>query len=188
MLVSLLWSHSSWTTGCRCLGKLLKEHFFPHKYARRTSGCDDIRNKEWYISFVLSWSLVCSATYSFLQVFFFLFCAGKFKLCISPLSEMHKQAWHLPLSKQRLMLHYSQSVNLLNVCLSMMDDMSRTLKGDCFLNLKSCIFRDSRRDAPDSRPPTPCCLTLTRGRIWLLLSGQRVFSLERHIWPWIISP
>lgn len=105
------------------------------------------------------------------------------------LSEMHKQVWHLPLSKHKLMLHYRQSVNSVNVCLSMMDDVSTTLKAATFLNLKSCIFRDSRRDGPDSRPPTPCCLTLTNGTIWLLLSGQHVFFLgERHIWLWIISP
>lgn len=30
---------------------------------------------------------------------------------------MHKQVWSLPLSKQKLMLHYRQSVNLESVCL-----------------------------------------------------------------------
>lgn len=79
-----------------------------------------------------------------------------------PCSEMHKQTWHLLQSKQRLMLYYRQSVISVNVCLSMIDDVSTTLKGGCFLNLKSCIFRDSMHDTPDNRPPTPCCLALTK--------------------------
>lgn len=140
---------------------------------------------EWYMSFVLErFSLVI---FSCILCNIFFLAGNSLHRSVRrhiwtphfPLSEIHKQAWHLPLSKQRLMLHYRQSVNLVNVCLSMMDDVSTTLKGDRFLNLKSCIFRDSRRDAPDSRPPTPCCLTLTSGRIWLLLSGRHVFSLER---------
>lgn len=105
----------SWTIKYHCLGMLLKEHFLltikPEK-----SHCDDIRNKEWYISFVLKrFTLPCVLCHT-------VFLARKqlhrqIWTLHFPFSEMHKQKWHLPLSKQRLMLHYRQSVNMVNVCL-----------------------------------------------------------------------
>lgn len=96
---------------------LLKEHFLLTIKPDKKVGVM-ILGIEWCISFVERLSLVMHSCVLCSTVFLarkwlhrqiwtlhFLF------------SEMHKQAWHLPLSKQRLMLHYRQSVNMVNVCL-----------------------------------------------------------------------
>lgn len=142
------------------------------------------------LSLVLEGSslVVLSCVLSSWEIASHVYSQANLNFTFSPLSEMHKQTWHLPLSKQRLMLHYYQSVNLvLNVCLK--------YDGWCLDHIKRRslpkpeILHIQRQKAWCSRQPTPCCLMLTSSRIWLLLSGRDVFFLgERHIWPWIISP